>query len=215
MIAIIDYGVGNLRSVEKAFHAIGAHAVLTSDKELILSADGVVLPGVGAFEDGMDALKSAGLVDVVKSIIKKGTPFLGICLGMQMLLEFGDESNEAIATKMDSKDIPGIGVLKGLVKRFPDIEDLKIPQMGWNTVSFKANSRLFDGVEQNQFFYFVHSYYCELKNEDEVLGVTEYGIKYHSALEKGNLYATQFHPEKSGELGLKLLRNFVVQTEGK
>ena len=213
MIAIIDYDVGNLRSVEKAFHAIGSNAVLTNDIKSILSADAVVLPGVGAFEDGMDSLRSAGLIDVVKAVIKKGTPFLGICLGMQLLLEFGEESNEAIVTKLEAKHIPGIGVLKGRVIRYPDIDGLKIPQMGWNTVSFKEDTKLFAGIEQNQFFYFVHSFFCDVENKAEVSGITDYGVKYHSAIEKGNIFATQFHPEKSGELGLKLLRNFVAQTE--
>ncbi|MEI6602446.1 MAG: imidazole glycerol phosphate synthase subunit HisH [Clostridia bacterium] len=215
MIAIIDYGVGNLRSVEKAFHAIGADAILTKEIALIQSADAVVLPGVGAFEDGMDNLWDTGLVDVVKTVIKRGTPFLGICLGMQMLLEIGDESNEAIATKMDEKEIPGLGILKGRVKRFPESEGLKVPQMGWNTVSYVEGSRLFAGIPQDQFFYFVHSYYCDLSNVSEVSGVTEYGVTYHSALERENLFATQFHPEKSGELGLQMLRNFVAIVEEK
>ncbi len=214
MIAIIDYGVGNLRSVAKAFHAIGSDAILTKNIDVILSAKAVVLPGVGAFEDGMDNLRDNGLIDVVKTLIKRGTPFFGICLGMQMLLEIGDESNEAIATKMDEKDILGLGILKGRVKRFPETEGLKVPQMGWNTVSYKEGSRLFKGIPQDQFFYFVHSYYCDLSNEAEVSGVTDYGVLYHSALERGNLFATQFHPEKSGELGLKMLRNFVAITEG-
>lgn len=215
MIAIIDYGVGNLRSVEKAFHAIGADAILTKEIALIQSADAVVLPGVGAFEDGMDNLWDTGLVDVVKTVIKRGTPFLGICLGMQMLLEIGDESNEAIATKMDEKEIPGLGILKGRVKRFPESEGLKVPQMGWNTVSYVEGSRLFAGIPQDQFFYFIHSYYCDLSNVSEVSGVTEYGVTYHSALERENLFATQFHPEKSGELGLQMLRNFVAIVEEK
>ena len=214
MIAIIDYGVGNLRSVAKAFHAIGSDAILTKDIDVILSAAAVVLPGVGAFEDGMDNLRDNGLIDVVKTLIKRGTPFFGICLGMQMLLEIGDESNEAIATKLDEKDIPGLGILKGRVKRFPETDGLKVPQMGWNTVSYKEGSRLFKSIPQDQFFYFVHSYYCDLSNVADVSGVTDYGVLYHSALERGNLFATQFHPEKSGELGLKMLRNFVAITEG-
>jgi len=213
MIAIIDYGVGNLRSVEKAFLAIGSNAILTSNIEQILMADGIVLPGVGAFEDGMDSLQNAGLIDVVKKVIKKGTPFLGICLGMQLLLEFGEESNEAIVTKSESRDIDGIGVFKGRVTRFPHVDGLKIPQMGWNTVSFKEGSKLFAGIEQNEFFYFVHSYFCNLENESYVVGITEYGVKYHCAIENGNIFATQFHPEKSGKLGLKILQNFVAQTE--
>jgi len=215
MIAIIDYGVGNLRSVEKAFQAIGADAVLTMNIDQILNAKAVVLPGVGAFEDGMENLRDNKLIEVVKTVIKRGTPFLGICLGMQMLLEFGDESNEAIATKMDDKDIAGLGIIKGRVKRFPESEGLKIPQMGWNNVKYKKESRLFEGIVQNQFFYFVHSYYCELENEDEVSGVTEYGLNYHSTLERENVFATQFHPEKSGKIGLKMLRNFVAIAEEK
>jgi len=210
MIAIIDYGVGNLRSVEKAFIAIGADAVLTNDINTIKNAQAIVLPGVGAFEDGMESLKKLGLIEVILEAISRKTPFLGICLGMQLLLEVGDESNEAIVNKTKSNLIDGMAVIKGSVKRFPNIAGLKIPQMGWNTVSYRIGSRLFEGIEQNQFFYFVHSYYCELESEAEVAGLTEYGVLYHSALEVDNIFATQFHPEKSGELGLKVLKNFVA-----
>ena len=202
MIAIIDYGAGNLASVQKAFDYIGTKSVITSDRDVVLNADGVILPGVGAIGFAMEALKSKGMDEVVKEVVSKGTPFMGICLGMQMLF---DESEESFGNEGNVK---GLGLIPGVVRKFPDSiceKGLKIPQIGWNQLEDVKGSILSEG----DFVYFVHSYYCDPANESDVAAVTDYGIRYCSAVEHDNIYACQFHPEKSGEAGLNILRKFV------
>lgn len=199
MIAIIDYDAGNLRSVEKALTALGEQPVITRDPEILLNADKVILPGVGAFGDAMGRLQQYGLVEVIRRIAEKGTPLMGICLGLQLFFEHSDES----------VGIDGLGLLKGEVVKLPDQEGLKIPHMGWNSLKINPKSRLFAGIEEDSYVYFVHSFYLKAKNEDEVAATTEYCTHIHAAVEKGNLFATQFHPEKSGEVGLRILKNFI------
>ena len=181
MIAVIDYDAGNLKSVEKALIFLGETPVITRDREELLAADKVILPGVGAFGDAMDRLHQYGLVDVIKEVVKKGTPFLGICLGLQLMFESSEES--------------------------PGVEGL--PHMGWNSLKIDPNSRLFKGIPDGSYVYFVHSYYLKAGSEDIVAATTEYGTHIHAAVEKGNLYACQFHPEKSSQTGLKILENFI------
>ena len=199
MIAIIDYGAGNLRSVQKAFEYIGADAIVTSDKKEILTADRVVLPGVGAFGDCVSALRKDGLDECIYKITDKGTPFLGICLGLQMLFEASEETPKAT----------GLGIFKGKNVRIPDSPGLKIPHMGWNSVTFPKESPLFDGIEENSFVYFVHSYYMQPEDESIISAVCEYSANLPVALSSNNIHATQFHPEKSGKTGLKILENFI------
>lgn len=198
MIALIDYGIGNLRSVEKAFNAVGAQVELTDDPNIIGEADQIVLPGVGAFGDGMAGLKDRGLVDVIKSTVAKGTPFLGICLGMQLLFETSDELGEHT----------GLGLLPGSVKRFPELGQ-KIPQTGWNQISFKRESPLIQGLREGDYAYFNHSHYCQPSSEEDSIAITEYGLPYASIVGRDRLYGVQFHPEKSQSVGLQILRNFV------
>lgn len=195
MIAIIDYGAGNLRNVEKAFRHLGHEAVVTDDREVILTADRVVLPGVGAFGDCMESIRSKGLESVIKTAVGSGKPFLGICLGMQLLF---DESEE-------SPGVKGLGILKGRIRRLPEC-GLKIPHMGWNDL--RCRGALFEGLS-SPYVYFVHSYYLDAADKSIVSATTEYGIEIEVAVEQGNLFATQFHPEKSGEAGLRMLENFV------
>lgn len=199
MIAVIDYGVGNLKSVEKAFQFIGYDARTTSDKELILNADSVVLPGVGAFADAMDSLSKSGMIEVIQKVIDSGKPFLGICLGMQLLFEYSEEGGQ---------NKKGLGILKGAIKQLPFGMNLKVPHMGWNSLELKNKSLLFDGLPQKAYVYFVHSYYLDTDDEDIVIAKTNYGINFSVAVQKQNVFATQFHPEKSGEVGLKILKNF-------
>lgn len=203
MIAIIDYGMGNLRSVQKSFEKIGAEAVVTSDPLVILEADKVVLPGVGAFRDCMRNLEQAGFVEPLLKVIASGRPFLGICVGMQLLftdsVEFGLYS--------------GLDVIPGHVLRFPDNmsisgERLPVPQMGWNQLSFKNRPVAFEGVEDGSNVYFVHSYYVRPDDDAVVATTTDYGIEFCSSIWKDNIIATQFHPEKSQEIGLRILKNF-------
>lgn len=200
MIAIIDYGVGNLRSVEKALQFVGGEAKITADRTEILNADGIVLPGVGAFEEAMDKIRESGLLEVVKKVIEEDRPFFGICLGMQMLFDYSEEGNECAK---------GLEIFNGSIKRFPADMGLKIPHMGWNTIKLDEENRLFNGIKNNEYFYFVHSYYLHSCDRELVTAISEYGIEFDVAISRGNLFATQFHPEKSGEAGLKLLRNFV------
>ena len=198
MIAIIDYDAGNLMSVKKALDYIGQESVITRDKDVLFAADKVILPGVGAFSDAMDKLKNYGLIDVIHEIIGKGTPFLGICLGLQLLFERSDEA----------PGVEGLCALKGSINRIPDGEGLKIPHMGWNSLDIKPEAKLFKGISNQAYVYFVHSYYLEATDKDIVAATTEYGVNIHASVEKDNVFACQFHPEKSGEVGLTILKNF-------
>ena len=195
-VAIIDYGVGNLRSVEKAFHAGGVEAVVSSDESVLRAADRLVLPGVGAFRACMEALTERGFDRLVRERVEEGTPLLGVCVGMQMLFE---ESEEFGTTA-------GLGFLKGRVRRFP--EGLRVPQVGWNQVEWSKPHALAEGIEDESFFYFVHSYFCDASDEADVLGLTEYGATYASVVARANVCGVQFHPEKSQAAGLRLLKNF-------
>ena len=205
MIAIVDYGMANLRSVEKALLMVGGDPVITSDPEMISGADKVVLPGVGAFCAAMENLNRSGLKDSVTFAISSGKPFLGICLGLQMLFSTSSEMGSSI----------GMGILEGDVVRFfdgapPDAaHDLKVPHIGWNSISPCSESKLLNGVSVGDRVYFVHSYYPKPKNQDVISATCEYGVDFCCAVERGNVAATQFHPEKSGAVGLRILRNFV------
>ena len=198
MIAIIDYDAGNIKSVEKALLLLGQEAVVTGDKDTILAADKVVLPGVGAFGDAMGNLRRTGLDNVIRKVAEKGTPFLGICLGLQLLFERSDEA----------PGVDGLGILKGEILRIPDKEGLKIPHMGWNSLKLTGNGRLFQGIEEDPYVYFVHSYYLKAADPGIVKAVTEYGVEIHASVEKDHVFACQFHPEKSSETGLAILKNF-------
>lgn len=202
MIAIIDYGVGNLRSVEKAFAYLGYRALVTSDPKIVREADGVVLPGVGAFGKSMEYLNRAGMVQVVKEVIASGRPFLGICLGLQMLFE---ESAEVFGP--ETTWVKGLGIIPGQVLRF-NAKRLKVPQIGWNRIKINKDTPLFHGIENESFVYFVHSYYVKPANAELVACTTNYEIDYCSGISQGNLHALQFHPEKSSGVGLKILKNF-------
>lgn len=199
MIAIIDYDAGNIKSVEKALLLLGQEVKITDDAKEILSAEKVVLPGVGAFGDAMGNLESRGLVPVIRKTVERGTPFLGICLGLQLLFE---RSGEA-------PGVAGLGILPGEILRIPAGEGLKIPHMGWNSLHLKHGGRLFEQVPEQSYVYFVHSYYLKAGEEEIVKASTEYGVHIHASVEKGNVFACQFHPEKSSEVGLQILRNFV------
>lgn len=197
MIALIDYELGNLRSVEKALATVGANVQVTSDPQVILSAEKVVLPGVGAFGDGMVGLRKFGLVDVIPQIVGRGTPLLGICVGMQVLFEESEELGRHV----------GLGLLPGKVRRFA-AADLKVPQTGWNQILPLRETVLLDGLLPNDYAYFNHGFYCDAAPED-TLAQTDYGIRYASVVGRGRLYGAQFHPEKSQRVGLTILRNFV------
>jgi len=197
-IGIIDYGMGNLRSVLTGLRRVSVDASIISYPEETKNYDKIILPGVGAFGDAMRNLRNRGLEDVIKEFVKKGKPFLGICLGFQLIFEESEES----------RGVKGLGFLKGRVKRFPEIEDIRIPHVGWNTVNLKKKSLIFEGIKNPAFFYFVHSYYVVPQNEEIVLGETDYFIKFCSAVEYENIVGTQFHPEKSQLDGLKFLYNF-------
>ena len=197
-IALIDYGIGNLRSVEKALQAVGGVTRLTEDPKIILAADKVVLPGVGAFGDGMAGLRSRGLYEIVLEVYRAGTPLLGICVGMQLLFEVSEELGEH----------QGLGLLPGRVRRFPD-SGLKIPQTGWNQLNIETQSCLLEGLAPGSYAYFNHSYYCAAAHQPDILASTDYGLNYASVVGRGNLYGVQFHPEKSQAVGLQILRNFV------
>ncbi|HBE77343.1 MAG TPA: imidazole glycerol phosphate synthase subunit HisH [Firmicutes bacterium] len=202
MIAIIDYGVGNLRSVEKAFQSLGYQVVVSGDPKKILESDKVVLPGVGAFGKSMENLERAGMVPVVKQVIQSGRPFLGICLGLQMLFE---ESAEVFGDEECS--FRGLGIFPGQVLRFPPSE-LKVPQIGWNQIHKNKNIPLLHGIEDGSFVYFVHSYYVKPAVDDLVTCTTNYGFDYCSGIVSQNVAAFQFHPEKSSRVGLQILKNF-------
>ena len=199
MIAIIDYDAGNIKSVEKAFEKLGADIVITKDPEVILRAEKVILPGVGAFGDAMANLHKYNLVPVIEEVVKKGTPFLGICLGLQLLFERSDET----------PGVEGLGILKGEILRIPECGDLKIPHMGWNSLHLQNQGRLFKGLSEESYVYFVHSYYLKAEEEEIVKATAEYGVTIHASVEKDNVFACQFHPEKSSDVGLQILKNFV------
>lgn len=198
MIAIIDYDAGNLKSVEKALKFLGEEICVSRDPEVLSRADKVILPGVGAFGDAMEKLTQYGLVPVIRKIAQSGTPFLGICLGLQLMFDGSDES----------PGVEGLHLLPGRIRKIPAGEGLKIPHMGWNSLEIKPGSRLFAGVPEGAFVYFVHSFYLEAEEEAIVAATTEYGVTIHAAVEAGNLFACQFHPEKSSETGMRILKNF-------
>lgn len=198
-VAIIDYDAGNIKSVEKALEYLGQKVKITRDQKEILSADRVILPGVGAFGDAMGKIRSYGLESVIQDAVRQGTPFLGICLGLQLLFEDSDET----------PGVKGLGLLPGGIRRIPDGEGLKIPHMGWNSLDIREGATLFKGIEGHPYVYFVHSYYLSAKHEEDVAATTFYSTKIHASVENENIFACQFHPEKSGEVGLKILDNFI------
>ena len=199
MVAIIDYDAGNIRSVEKAVALLGHEAVVTGDRETILSADHVILPGGGAFGDAMDKLQKSGLVGVIHETADQKIPFLGICLGLQLMFESSEEA----------PGVEGLGLLPGKIVRIPEGEGVQIPHIGWNSLSFPNPGRLFQGIAEGAYVYFVHSYYLQAGDPQIVTAATEYGTLIHASVERDNLFACQFHPEKSSETGLKILENFL------
>ena len=199
MIAIVDYDAGNIKSVEKALQFLGQEPVVTRDKETLLQAEKVIVPGVGAFGDAMGKMHQYGLVEVLREIAAKGTPLLGICLGLQLFFESSEET----------PGVEGLGLLPGKIVRIPDREGFKIPHMGWNSIQINPASRLLKGIEEGAYVYFVHSYYLQAENEADVAATTDYVVNIHAAAEHENIFATQFHPEKSGEIGLRILKNFI------
>ena len=204
MIAIIDYGAGNIQSVSKALRHIGCDCLVTRDPSEILRADSAVLPGVGSFGDTADSLDRFGIRRAAVDFIQSGKPFLGICLGLQLLFPGSEESPGA----------RGLGIFEGSITRIPNGEGLKIPHMGWNSLTVREGSRLFDGIEGSPYVYFVHSYFLHAADPSVVAAQTKYGVTIDAAVERGNVFATQFHPEKSGDVGLKILKNFVAVAEG-
>ncbi len=203
MIAVIDYGAGNLQSVVKALNFIGCDNIITNKKEELLRADGAILPGVGSFADAMDCMERSGAAEAVKEFIREGKPFLGICLGLQLLFEGSDES----------PGVKGLGLLKGSITKIPDKGgELKIPHMGWNSLDIRKHDGIFKGIDDEPYVYFVHSYFLKAEDESIVSARTHYGTELDVAVQYNNIFATQFHPEKSGNIGLKILNNFVELT---
>lgn len=200
MIAIIDYDAGNIKSVEKALIALEEQVVVTRDPEEILGADGVILPGVGAFGDAMERLESYGLVETIGQVAERRIPLLGICLGLQLMFESSEES----------PGVKGLGLLPGRIIRIPDAGGLKVPHIGWNNLKFPNEGRLFRGLPEDSYVYFVHSYYLQAREEEIVTATTEYGALIHASVEKDNIFACQFHPEKSSGVGRKILQNFIA-----
>ena len=198
MIAIIDYDAGNIKSVEKAFQFLGEETVLSRDRDVILSADKVVLPGVGSFGDTMTKLRDYHLVNTIYDVVDKKTPFLGICLGLQLLFESSDETT----------GMKGLGILPGEIVKIPDKPGFKIPHIGWNSLELINSGRLFEGIEEQSYVYFVHSFYLKAREEQIVKAKTDYVVDIHASVEKDNVFACQFHPEKSGDVGLNILKNF-------
>ncbi len=199
MIGIVDYDAGNIKSVEKALQHLGEEPVVTRDRELLSRADKVVVPGVGAFGDAMEKMRQYDLIGLIQEIAAGGTPILGICLGLQLFFE---DSEEAVG-------VEGISLLPGKIVKIPDREGYKIPHMGWNSLTVNPSSRLLRGIPDGTYVYFVHSYYLQAAREEDVAATTDYIVRIHAAAEKGNVFATQFHPEKSGAVGLKILQNFI------
>lgn len=204
MISIIDYGAGNIQSVKKALKHIGCETIITRDTDIILNSDGAVLPGVGSFGDAVNTMDSYGITNTVLKYIESGKPFLGICLGLQLLFPKSEESPNA----------KGLSVFDGSITKIPSGAGLKIPHIGWNSLSIKKKEGIFKGIEDNPYVYFVHSYYLKAKDSSIVSAQTQYGVTIDAAIEKGNVIATQFHPEKSGETGLKILKNFADIVKG-
>ncbi len=200
MIAILDYDAGNIKSVEKVVQLLGQEVTITRDRREVLNADKVILPGVGAFGDAMGKIRQYGLYEVIHEVVEQGTPFLGICLGLQLLFERSEES----------PGVEGLGILKGEILRIPETPGLKIPHMGWNSLEFRNNGRLFENLPEESYVYFVHSYYLRAADEKIVTAVTEYGTQIHASVEQGNVFACQFHPEKSSDAGIQILKNFVA-----
>lgn len=199
MIALIDYEAGNIKSVQNALKFLGQETVLTRDRDRIWKADKVILPGVGAFGDAMDRIRDYDLEDVIHSVTDRGTPFLGICLGLQLLFEESEESPGA----------KGLGILPGRIIRIPEGEGRKVPQIGWNDLTYPKKGRLFEDVPEGSYVYFVHSYYLHADDRDIVAAQTQYGVTIDASVEKDNVFACQFHPEKSERVGMQILRNFV------
>ena len=199
MVSIIDYGAGNIKSVENAVRYLGHDVVLTRDPEVLLSSDHCILPGVGAFGVAMERLKHYGLDEVIREIVKREIPLLGICLGLQLLFESSEESPGA----------EGLGILKGRILRIPDTDGRKVPQIGWNDLSYPAQGRLFQGLPEGTYVYFVHSYYLRAEDPSIVTARTEYGVSIDAAVESGSVMACQFHPEKSESAGMRIMENFL------
>ncbi len=202
-IAIVDYGAGNLQSVKKALDFIGVSSVITKDAGQIRDAGAVILPGVGSFADAMASMHASGLTDTVLEAAHSGRPFLGICLGLQLLFEASEESPGVV----------GLGVLKGEIRRIPQQDGLKVPHIGWNSLAILQPDGIFQGIPQEAYVYFVHSYYLKAERQEEVAARTQYGVRIDAAVQRGRLCATQFHPEKSGRVGLQILRNFAAMCE--
>ena len=200
MIAIIDYDAGNIKSVEKALQYLGEEAVITRDRDEILKSDKVSLPGVGAFGDAMEKLKQYGLVETIHEVVDRQIPFLGICLGLQLMFESSEEA----------PGVEGLGLLPGKILRIPKKDGMKIPHMGWNDLKIKEGSKLFAGLEEDPYVYFVHSFYLQAEDPSIVAATTEYGVTIHASVEKDHIFACQFHPEKSSTVGLQILRNFIA-----
>ena len=198
-IAIIDYDAGNIKSVERAIAHCGGKGILTRDKDTIMKADKVILPGVGSFGDAMDNLKKYDLIDTIKEYVKTGKPFLGICLGLQLMFEGSDES----------PGVDGLSLLDGYIHKFPGDMGLKVPQIGWNSLDFPNKGRLFKGISEGSYVYFVHSYYLKAKNPEDVVATCSYGVTVHASVERNNVFGCQFHPEKSSEVGLSIIKNFM------
>lgn len=200
MISILDYDAGNIKSVEKALAYLGEEAVITRDRDIIMSSDKVILPGVGCFGDAMNRIREYKLDQVIYDVVDAGKPFLGICLGLQLLYKSSEESPGAV----------GLGILNGEIVRIPDAPGLKIPQIGWNSLDITPGAKLFQGIEGHPYVYFVHSYYLKSHDMQDVAATTHFSVDIHASVEHGNVYACQFHPEKSSKVGLKILENFIA-----